>query len=256
MKKLFLLSVLPLLTFPGCKAAAPPRPAPSREKSYQVSWLSEERIKIDGILSPGEWPGEGWLSDFSYPWRKEKPPRTRFCCVTDGKSVFFAFDCRDSDLVLHGRTPSREEKVAEGDRVEIFFSKDASLKEYWCMEISPAGRVLDYKAAFYRKFDDSWNLPGLEVEGRTYGNGYVVEGKFPVSVLENLTGVSFLEGRPVSAGVFRGEFSHSESPAVEEKWISWIRPASGKPDFHIPSALGVFRIQRAAEKRESEKDHE
>jgi len=254
MRKFLFLFVFSLLAFPSCKAAAVPRPDPPREKSYEVRCLKEHGIKIDGILSPKEWPEKSWLSDFAYPWRKEEPPRTRFCYVTDGKFIFFAFECRDQDLVLHGKTPPREEKVAEGDRVEIFFSRDTSLKEYWCVEIGPTGRVLDYKASFYRKFDDSWDLPGLEVEGRTCRKGYVVEGKFPVSALENLTGVSLLEGRAVLAGVFRAEFSHSESSLVEEKWISWIRPACGKPDFHIPSAFGVFRIQKARKRGESKKD--
>ena len=48
----------------------------------------------------------------------------------------------------------------------MFFAKDAALQEYYCFEMSPAGTVLDYRASFYRKFDHSWECPGLVLSGK------------------------------------------------------------------------------------------
>lgn len=38
-------------------------------------------------------------------------------------------------------------------------------------------------------------------------------------------------------GLFRGEFDSMEWDEKTINWISWIRPTSKKPDFHIPSAF-------------------
>jgi hypothetical protein len=39
-------------------------------------------------------------------------------------------------------------------------------------------------------------------------------------------------------GVFRADYYKHSSSAV--RWLSWIVPQSKEPDFHIPSAFGVF----------------
>ncbi|WP_285316268.1 hypothetical protein [Providencia rettgeri] len=41
--------------------------------------------------------------------------------------------------------------------------------------------------------------------------------------------------------ILRGEFSAGE-PKQVRKWISWIKPDSVKPDFHIPSAFGTCKF--------------
>ena len=212
-------------------------------KVYDVQLVPEGTITVDGKLGESEWPADGWIDDFTFPWRTRKVPRTEMCCACDGKRLLFAFRCDDSDLVLRGAVPEDEMAVAAGDRVELFFAKDAAIKEYYCFEMSPAGNVLAYRASFYRKFDRSWDCPGLVLSARTLGDGYVVEGSIPLATLKTLCGVDFAEGEPLRVGAFRAEYSHVESDDPEEAWISWVHPKSEMPDFHIPSSFGAFRLK-------------
>ncbi len=218
-------------------------PAKSRSKVYLVRSVPADAITIDGMIDDSEWPADGWTSEFAFPWRQRKAPRTAMCCVIDGRRLLFAFQCDDPDLVLRGAVPEDEKMVAAGDRVELFFAKDAELKEYHCLEMSPAGTVLDYRASFYRKFDDSWDCPGLVLAACTRRGGYVVEGSIPSTTLRDLCGADLARGQSITVGAFRAEYSHTRTKAPEEAWISWIHPKAENPDFHIPSALGRFRLQ-------------
>ena len=50
--------------------------------------------------------------------------------------------------------------MAKEDRVELFFSNLTTLSEYYCIEIDPLGRILDYSAKHNRKFDENWDVKG------------------------------------------------------------------------------------------------
>lgn len=213
-------------------------------KTYVVRSVGPSAITIDAAIADSEWPAEGWEKGFAFPWRDRKTPRTEMCCVCDGERLLFAFRCDDADLVLRGAAPEDEMAVADGDRVELFFGKDAEMKEYYCFEMAPTAAVLDYRAAFYRKFDTTWDCPGLTLAGRTHRGGYVVEGAILLSTLQEMCGADLLAGEPIRVGVFRAEYSHVDGEDPDAAWISWIHPDSEKPDFHIPSALGTFRIQK------------
>ena len=212
-------------------------------QAYDVESVAPGAITMDGLLGNSEWPAEGWTADFSFPWRTIETPRTEMCCVCDGKRLLFAFRCDDLDLVLRGAVPENEMAVAQGDRVELFFAKDAEIKEYHCLEMSPAGTVLDYRASFYRKFDDSWDCPGLVLASSTHRGGYVVEGSIPLTTLQDLCGADLVKGQALRVGAFRAEYSHIDGDDPEEAWISWIHPQAKTPDFHIPSAFGTFRLK-------------
>lgn len=214
-----------------------------RARIYDVASVGENAITVDGVIQQSEWPGHGWETDLVFPWQQRKTPFTEFCCVTDGNYLLFAFQCEDADVVIGGAEPRVELAVAEGDRVELFFARDLALSEYYCLEISPAGNVLDYKASFYRQFDDSWDCPGLAVAAKTRKGGYVVELAIPLTTLRKLTGFDRAEDQVIPIGVFRAEFSHTHANKPREEWISWVCPETEKPDFHVPSALGRFRFK-------------
>jgi len=74
--------------------------------------------------------------------------------------------------------------------------------------------------------------------------GYVVELALPLTTLRKLTKFDETEDHAILAGVFRAEFSHIAANKPREEWISWVCPDAEKPDFHVPSALGRFRIER------------
>jgi hypothetical protein len=218
----------------GC--ATQPRP-----KVYEVRYLREGHISIDGSLKEPAWKNASVLKDFSLPWEKRPAPLTEFRAVRDDATFYFSFVVVDSDIVVAEAFDS--ESVVDGeDRVEIFMACDAELKRYYGLEIDPRGRVHDYAATFYRKFDSSWNCPGLRTAASFTTGGYIVEGSIPLQTLRSLGLWSGESGSTLRAGVFRAEFCHGPGAAPEEHWISWINPRTAKPDFHVPSAFGCFRI--------------
>lgn len=223
-----------------------PSSAASASKSYEVREVADPNLTLDGTLSEPAWDTAGIETGFSFPWQDRPAPGTEFRAFRSDGSFYFAFRVEDEDIVLDAG--EGEETVAAGDRVEIFVASDDALKDYFCIEIDPRGRVLDYRASFYREFDFDWAFPELRVAATVFEGGYVVEGELPLTALASYGLPSLLED-PVGFGIFRAEFSHQTlpdggiDPAAEPKreWISWVTPSSDEPDFHIPSAFGRLR---------------
>lgn len=184
------------------------------------------------------------ISEFSYPWSDKPVPRTEFRAHTDGERLHFAFDVDDADIVV--TEPWGGESTLDGeDRVELFFAKDAELRDYWCIEVDPLGRTHDYHAQHYRKFDSTWNCPGLQTTGERTATGYTVRGSLPLTTLSDLLGQPVTQGSSIRLGLFRAEFygqttaSHGEA---RDNWISWVRPSATEPDFHTPSAFKEWSL--------------
>lgn len=186
------------------------------------------------------------VTDFSFPWSDKPAPKTQCRLHTTDKSLHFIFTVEDRDIVL-SRAWSGETTVNGEDRVEIFFAKadDATLKNYWCLEIDPLGRVHDYHARNYRQFDSTWNCSGLLTTARRMANGYEVCGSIPLATLSQLLDEPVGRGSKLRLGLFRAEFYGSQKATHGESadnWISWARPTSPKPDFHIPGAFRTWIV--------------
>jgi hypothetical protein len=133
-------------------------------------------------------------------------------------------------------------EVVDSDRVEIFFKSDDRLDPYYCLEMDPRGRVLDYRASFYRKFEYNWQWPGsnqLQIKSDYTDQGYTIEGSITMASLKEL---NLLKNNELQAGLFRGECLKMRDPESTFSWISWIKPESVRPDFHIPSSFGVIKL--------------
>lgn len=185
--------------------------------------------------------GEAVISDFSYPWADKPAPRTTFRARTDGERLHFTFHVDDSDVIVSD-TWKGESTLDGEDRVEIFLAGDPALADYWCIEIDPRGRVHDYHARHYRQFDPSWNCPGLRTEGERSAGGYVVRGSIPLATLSDLLGRPIASGTEIRVGLFRADFDKATRGEANDNWLSWIRPTSTHPDFHIPSAFAPWRL--------------
>ena len=122
-----------------------------------------------------------------------------------------------------------EMDVAYGDRVEVFFSPYPQLgAKYFCTEIDPEGRCLDYSCVFEKKMDYDWSFSTQKIYSRIYDNGYTVITSFDKSEIDALIGEA-----PQYIGLFRADY-HNGLPI---NWYSVAIPDSSYPDFHIPSAF-------------------
>jgi len=149
----------------------------------------------------------------------------------DGR-LSFSFKAKDA-------TPTRianfegESDVDAVDRVELYLSPTADLsKRYYCLEVTPEGRVHDYAAESYRRLDAGWNCRSLKVLGTFTGDGYEVTGSVDWAELEALG----LTRANVHLGVFRADFREGG------ELVSWLSalPLGASPDFHRPGSLFRF----------------
>lgn len=181
------------------------------------------------------------IRDFTYPWEGNKPASISFNAVYDGQWLRCCFQVEDKNVNVYVDKNAKEE-VIYGDRVEIFFSTDQTLDSYYCLEIDPLGRVYDYRASHYRKFDSHWSWPTghLIVEAKKEATGYKVECSISIQSLNDL---GLLKEGTLMCGLYRGKCVKTGIPEPIMQWISWVKPDSKTPDFHIPSSFGVFSLE-------------
>lgn len=218
---------------------------PRCRMTYDVRYLPEAKITVDGVMDEPAWGQADAETRFSFPWESRLAPPTEFRAVCDDRNLYFVFRVHDDDVVVEDAFTG-EDVVVREDRVELFFTLDPELKTYYCAEIDPRGRVSDYAATFYRRFDRGWRFPGLRTVGAATRDGYIVEGSIPHSTFEvlGLPVLTSASGRKLITGVFRAEFSHGAGADPVQAWISWVHPRTAKPDFHVPGAFGCFRMVR------------
>ncbi|MBP8261063.1 MAG: DUF4838 domain-containing protein [Verrucomicrobia bacterium] len=220
--------------------ASGPAPGPA-EASHTPALLP---IQVDGQLLEPAWSKAERQTGFVYSWSKRTPPATQFRALVDSERLWFAFEVEDEDIVL-AKEFTGESSVDQEDRVEIFFARDAALNRYFCLEIDPLGRVHDYAASSYRKFDDSWNCPGLRTAGKIGMRGYTVEAAIPLQTLSELLGRRISPGASLRVGLFRAEFRKGALGDADENWMSRVKPDTVTPDFHVPSAFADRRLPEA-----------
>jgi len=232
----YLLAVLLLAAMLACSQRQSAR-LPS------VAAIVHAPVAIDGHLQ--DWDALDAVfevSDFHSPWSDLPFGLTRFCAIADSAWFYFAFEATDSLLVA--RPFVQESDVASGDRVEIFLSGDSTLNTYYCLEMGPYGDVLDYRATYYRQFDDTWDLPDLAVVAQAIPGGYAVEGRIPLGFLRGLSGDTLTTGNfTVHMGLYRAEYHKAHTEADPVQWLTWIEPNTTEPDFHVPTSFHPIEIQ-------------
>lgn len=198
--------------------------------------VAEKEITVDG--DGKDWDSKPLVLGLTAPWNGSIKDSTAIYICHDKKNLYFLFKIKDDNLIYDDR--EGEEAVNYRDRAEIFFSKDEKLSTYFCAEIDPQAKVLDYEAHFYRDFNFEWDFKQLIVASQLENDGYVVEGALPIEWLKSSQLLS--DDGEMFIGLYR---ANAIEPENDESivWCSWIVPDSKDPDFHIPSSLGKLRLQ-------------
>jgi cellulose/xylan binding protein with CBM9 domain len=210
-------------------------------QTYHVKKVRVNVIQITGKGDNKAWKKANILTDFSYPWDKEKAPATSFSALWDGEWLYCLYHVKD-DTVITLVKKNEKIEVGASDRVELFMSRDTAMTPYYCLEMDATGRVLDYRASYYRKMDYTWQWPHKQFIIKTTArkDGYIVEIAISIKSLNDL---GLLQNKHLRAGLFRAECKSIRNGKADLRWISWIKPNSAKADFHIPSAFGVLVLE-------------
>jgi hypothetical protein len=239
----------------------PAHPGKPSKQIYHVPWLASTEIKLDGRADEPAWKKAPEEKHFVFPWKNSPAPATRFRALCDGTNFWFTFRVEDHDIVVLENLRDEEDEVFE-DRVEIYFSRDDHLNDYYCFEVDSRGRAFDYHGSYYRHLDTKWKFEGLETKACPLPNGYEVEGRIPLKNLASVLQIPAIQpGAKILCGLYRAEFSHDRSgrpvdqkktlhnlgrkidgPPPIEEWISWVDPKVNDPDFHIPASLGWLKF--------------
>ena len=219
------------------KAVFPPSHEPGKSISVQpfINAPSVKGIKVDGKRD--DWKIAPAVTGLTAPWDGAEKDGTAFYVCHDKKNLYFLYVVSDTTLVYNDE--KTEASVGNGDRIEFFMSKDPEMKTYYCAEIDPQGKVMDYEAHAYRKFDFSWDFKDLKLATYVGKDSYRVEGSISLKSLKAL-GLVSPDGE-IRMGVYRADYFGDAGDRVI--WSSWIVPDAAEPDFHIPSSLGILKLE-------------
>ena len=187
-----------------------------------------------------DWANARPLTDFSLPWENRPAPRTEFRALWTQSHLHFAFTALDSIPVL-GPGSTLKDRVLDSDRVEIFLAPDLDLKPYYCLEISPDGVALTYRARHYREMDWVWQCPGLEARAVTGQDSFEVIGSLPWSALRELS-VLKPGTKQFYAGLYRADFAIQPDGSLRRSWMPWVNPGTERADFHVPGSFGILEL--------------
>jgi len=210
-------------------------------KSYSVNNIKDKEIIVTGKGDDPIWKNAMELTDFIYPWENETPPFTSFKALHSNDWFYCLYEVKDEHINVFVKTNEKSE-VVYSDRVEIFFRKDDKMLPYYGLELDPNGRTYDYMVEYHRKFVPDWSWPAgqLIVKANKVNDGYTVEVAISKKSLKQL---ELLKGNMLESGVYRGDCVEITEDNSKIKWISWVRPDSPTPDFHIPSSFGMLKLE-------------
>jgi len=208
----------------------------TNDTTYHLINIGTDHIEMDGILDK-TWSKATSISNLSAPWNDNFKLQTQFKALHNEASIYFYFTVEDDDIYLEQSYPDEESNAVRSDRVELFLRHPTKINPYYSFEMDAEGRIFDSEGIFGESIDESWDLNRdfITIETKRTETGYVLEGTIAIIALKNLGLMDTKDA--IAIGIYRGNY-HTDSADVE--WISWVKPDSEKPNFHIPSSFGTF----------------
>lgn len=210
-------------------------------KTYTVKQIEYKKLEINGKGSHSLWNKADKLLDFCSPWDLEKIKPIEFKALCDTETLFFCFKVEDADVHID-ITDNTIKSINESDRVELFFRTNEELNPYYCLEIDPASRIMDFKAYPNKQFDFAWNWPSgdLVVKSSINEKSFTVEGAISMA---SLTKLGLIKDGKIEAGIYRAKYNKQEDGNYEPTWITWVNPNTESPNFHTPPSFGVLHLE-------------
>ena len=185
--------------------------------------------------------GQGFQTDSLFaPWDGLATP-TRFCCHSTEERFYFNFEVEDSTLTVSEPCLTEDDILPE-DRVELFFSQDSLMNQYYCAEMDAAARKLDNSGKFFRQLDFDWKFSTMELDTMWTSFGYRVGGSIALSELREL-------GMDLENGFWLGVFQADFRKDGTVNWYSLVKTDDEKPDFHKPNVLFKCKMTPKKEHR-------
>lgn len=207
-------------------------------KTYIVNKIKNNSLTIIGGDRHSAWVDAIVLTDFTSPWNSKSPSKTEFKALWDENNLYFSFKVYD-DTIYIDKEDNSIQSIGSSDRVELFFRTDESMNPYYCLEIDPSSRIMDFKAYPNKDFDFSWKWPSRDINIKSHSkvDYFIVEGSITISSMKSF---NLIKDNRIETGIFRAKYSKSKNLNYEPTWISWVKPKSLTPNFHLSSSFGTL----------------
>lgn len=209
-------------------------------KKYNVNCIKKDTLTITGNGDHSLWDKAEVLTDFVSPWDNKKPDKIEFRALWDTKNIFFCFTVFDRILHIDEKDDSVD-SIGNSDRVELFFRTDESLNPYYCLEIDPTPRIMDFMANPNKNFNFNWSWPKNDLTVKSYINRNNFTVEIVISII-SLRKLNLIKGNKIDVGIFRAKYYEQENSNFEPIWISWVNPDTESPNFHTPTSFGVLYL--------------
>lgn len=211
-------------------------------KKVYLTAHSTENFEINGKGDHQLWNCAKVLTDFSSPWDAKLIEPTVFKALWSKDHLYCLFVVEDSNAHVNNTENDTIKSINSSDRVELFFKANKELNPYYCLEIDPSPRIMDFMARPNRQFNFDWNWPvkDLEVKSGKTNSYYTVEIKLSLNSLLNL---GLLRNGSIAAGIYRAKYRLESDGKWQPTWITWVNPNTKKPDFHIASSFGLLILE-------------
>jgi len=209
-------------------------------RSYIVK-NSKEILKITGRGDNKLWESAHCLTDFISPWDSKDVHKIEFKSLWDKYKIVFFFKVNDSEVHIDPADDSIK-SINNSDRVELFFRSDQYLDPYYCLEIDPLGRIMDFMARPDKQFDFNWNWKHQEIEVKSAVSTTFFTVEIAIS-LSSMTNLGLLKNGRIETGIYRAKYNRLEDGNFDPTWITWVDPNTKMPNFHISSSFGVLELE-------------
>jgi len=205
-------------------------------------------IKVDGKLDPKEWDGAARVTAFFHPatGKLMEKPVTEARLQWDDKNLYVAFVNQDEDI--NSTYTKHDDALWNQDVDELFLDPDGDGKNYYELQVSPAGVTFDSYLPSYRKNQNEWEsgmIAAVQVKGtlnkaEDVDQTWTAEMSIPFSVLK------FAPSLPPKAGdVWRGNLFRIDLSKEGVFGLAWSPPM--KPDYHVVERFGNMRFVETLE---------
>ena len=209
-------------------------------KNYNVNRIENNKLSLTGKGEDILWLNAEILNDFVSAWDKKEPSKIEFRALWDSEKLYFKFKVFDHQVHIDQKDDSVD-SIGNSDRVELFFRTDASLNPYYCLEIDPTPRIMDFIAYPNKNFDFNWSWPknDITVKSDIQTSFFTVEGAIS---LVSLRKFNLIKENKIETGIFRAKYNKQKDSIFQPTWISWVNPKTETPNFHIASSFGVLNL--------------
>ena len=212
-------------------------------KTFEVVRIEKRQLVVTGKGKHPLWDKANTLSDFCSPWNRdiEKIKTLEFKALWDECQLFFCFRVEDSEVHID-TTDNSNKSINNSDRVELFFRTNKSLDPYYCLEMDPTPRVMDFKARPNKIFDFDWNwsIDDIEVKSSINLMDFTVEEAISIALLTEL---GLLKEGKIEIGIYRAKYNKQSNGNFDPTWITWVNPNTETPNFHTPTSFGVLNLK-------------